>query len=129
MLATKLRALLQRDKGRDLFDLAHALEVFDPLDTKRVVECFLRYLDKSQIQISRANAEQRFFAKMNAPGFIADIRPLITPARADELTEEGIRRAFAAVFQRLITILPGAPWQKTGEMIVRFGLPIQITGA
>jgi predicted nucleotidyltransferase component of viral defense system len=28
MLATKLRALLQRDKGRDLFDLAHALDVF-----------------------------------------------------------------------------------------------------
>ena len=29
MLATKLRALLQRDKGRDLYDLAHALDVFE----------------------------------------------------------------------------------------------------
>jgi len=30
-MATKLRALLQRDKGRDLFDLAHALDVFEGL--------------------------------------------------------------------------------------------------
>ncbi|TIW52060.1 MAG: nucleotidyl transferase AbiEii/AbiGii toxin family protein, partial [Mesorhizobium sp.] len=29
MLATKLRALLQRNKGRDLFDLDHALTVFE----------------------------------------------------------------------------------------------------
>ncbi|MCY4662728.1 MAG: nucleotidyl transferase AbiEii/AbiGii toxin family protein [Acidobacteria bacterium] len=38
MLATKLRALLQRDRGRDLYDLAHALEVFEGLDSHRVVE-------------------------------------------------------------------------------------------
>ena len=40
MLATKLRALLQRDKGRDLYDLAHALEVFEGLDAGRTVEIF-----------------------------------------------------------------------------------------
>ena len=44
MLATKLRALLQRDRGRDLYDLAHALEVFEGLATDRVVEMFRRYL-------------------------------------------------------------------------------------
>src|SRR5690606_10921179 len=44
MLATKLRALLQRDKGRDLYDLAHALEIFDCLDTQRLVDMFARYL-------------------------------------------------------------------------------------
>jgi predicted nucleotidyltransferase component of viral defense system len=124
MLATKLRAFLQRDKGRDLFDLAHALQVLDRLDTQRVVKCFLRYLEKSQVQISRANAEQRLFAKLNDRGFIADIRPLITPARAEELTEERIMRAFAAVYRGFITILPGDPWKKTDEMIERFGLPL-----
>ena len=36
MLATKLRALLQRNKGRDLYDLAHALKVFEGLNTSRV---------------------------------------------------------------------------------------------
>ncbi len=44
MLATKLRVLLQRDKGRDLYDLAHGLEVFGDLDCARVVELFARYL-------------------------------------------------------------------------------------
>ena len=54
MLATKLRALLQRDKGRDLYDLAHALEVFEGLDADRIVEMFGRYLDLSGQAISRA---------------------------------------------------------------------------
>ncbi len=31
MLATKLRALLQRNEGRDLFDLDYALTVFEGL--------------------------------------------------------------------------------------------------
>lgn len=37
MLATKLRALLQRNKGRDLFDLDYALTVFEGLNTARHV--------------------------------------------------------------------------------------------
>ena len=57
MLATKLRALLQRHKGRDLFDLAHALDVFDGLNAMRVVACFGQYLQSSGIRISRAEAE------------------------------------------------------------------------
>lgn len=44
MLATKLRALLQRDKGRDLFDLAHAIDVLAGLNRARVIECFGFYL-------------------------------------------------------------------------------------
>ncbi|MCY3984121.1 MAG: nucleotidyl transferase AbiEii/AbiGii toxin family protein [Roseovarius sp.] len=40
LLATKLRALLQRDKWRDLFDLYHALNALPDLDIDRVVELF-----------------------------------------------------------------------------------------
>jgi len=47
LLATKLRALLQRDKGRDLLDLAHALAVFPDLDRPRIAECFCLYLKKT----------------------------------------------------------------------------------
>ncbi len=126
MMATKLRAFLQRDKGRDLFDLAHALEVFDGLDAGRVAEHFHRYLEKSNVEISRANAEQRLFAKLNNPGFVADIRPLITPDRARELTEAKIKRASAAVFQRFIALLSGDPWQRTPEMVERFGLLLDL---
>ena len=125
MLATKLRALLQRDKGRDLFDLAHALEVFDGLKIERVVECFLLYLERSDIRISRAQAEERMFAKLNNPGFIADMRPLVTPEQAKKLTDDSIHRAFTEVFRIFITALPGDPWQKTDEMIEYFRLPLQ----
>jgi predicted nucleotidyltransferase component of viral defense system len=122
MLATKLRALLQRSKGRDLFDLAHALEVFDGLDTERVVACFGQYLGRSQIQISRAMAEQRMFAKLNNPGFLADMRPLLAVAEAERLTAEAIRAAFTSVFHRFVVLLPGDPWVHTDEMKERFAI-------
>lgn len=128
MLATKLRALLQRDKGRDLFDMAHALEVFDKLNTARIVECFLLYLERSDVRISRAQAEQRMFAKLNNPGFIADMRPLATSAHAEKLTDDEIKQNFSNVFRMFITALPGDPWQKTDEMIERFGLPLKKSG-
>ena len=35
LLATKLRALLQRKKGRDLIDLSNALETFGGLDPEK----------------------------------------------------------------------------------------------
>ena len=56
MLATKLRALLQRDKGRDLFDLAHALDEFKGLDAARLVACFGAYLEQSGQALTRAGA-------------------------------------------------------------------------
>lgn len=62
MLATKLRALLQRDKGRDLYDLSHALVVSDRLDIERTVIIFERYLSLSGQTISRAEAQYRMFA-------------------------------------------------------------------
>lgn len=124
ILSTKLRALLQRDKGRDLFDLAHALEVFDRLNTASVANHFYRYLEKSGMSISRAEAEQRMFAKLQNPGFLSDMRPLLMPEQAARLTEEEMRSAFVCVFRGFITSLRGDPWQKTAEMIGRFRLPM-----
>src|SRR6202140_2353961 len=98
MLATKLRALLQRNKGRDLFDLAHSLDVFEGWNTGLLVECFGRYLQRSEVRISRAEAEQRMFAKLNNPGFLADMRPLLAAAEAERLTGDAMKAAFAKVF-------------------------------
>jgi predicted nucleotidyltransferase component of viral defense system len=122
MLATKLRALLQRNKGRDLFDLAHALDVFDSLDTERVVACFGQYLNRSVVRISRAEAEQRMFSKLTNPGFLADMRPLLAAAEAARLTNEAIKAAFARVFTRFIALIPGDPWVHSDEMKDRFGV-------
>jgi predicted nucleotidyltransferase component of viral defense system len=122
MLATKLRALLQRNKGRDLFDLAHALDVFQGLNAARVIECFGRYLQRSEIRISRAEAEQRMFAKLNNPGFLADMRPLLAAAEAARLTDDAMKRAFAKVFTQFIVLIPGDPWVRSDEMKKRFAV-------
>lgn len=124
MLATKLRALLQRDKGRDLFDLAHALAVIDGLNTVRVVDYFLRYLHKAQLRISRAEAEQRMFAKLRNPRFLADMRPLIAPTAAEALTDGGVRKAFTDVLTAFVAQLPGEPWVRTDEMAKHFSLTL-----
>lgn len=122
MLATKLRALLQRNKSRDLFDLSHGLAVFESLDTNRVVLLFQRYLEEADQRITRAQAEERMFAKLASPRFLADIRPLLTPAGADGLTEDETKGAFWAVFTALVGRIPGEPWARTSEMTVRFNL-------
>ena len=58
LLATKLRALLQRDKGRDLIDLSHARMTLQGLNATRVVACLQQYLDQSSMTISRAQARR-----------------------------------------------------------------------
>lgn len=122
MLATKLRALLQRNKGRDLFDLDHALTVFDGLDTARIVECFLLYLEKAEIAISRAEAQQRMFQKLANPTFFTDMRPLLPTDRAKTLTDEALKTTFVRVMKELIDRMPGDEWAKAGEMRERFGV-------
>ena len=123
MLATKLRALLQRNKGRDLYDLAHALEVFERLDTDRIVEMFRQYLALSGQAISRAQAQIRMFAKLANPRFLLDVRPLLPAARAETLTDESTAEAFRRVFMTLVDRLPGEPWGRTAAMKRRFGIP------
>lgn len=122
MLATKLRALLQRDKGRDLYDLAHALETFDELDTRHVAKLFGRYLDLSGQSISRAQAQERMFAKLANPRFLTDMRPLLPAERARLLTGNSTRESFIRVLTGFIEQIPGDPWVRTDEMKERFGL-------
>ena len=122
MLATKLRALLQRDQGRDLYDLAHALDVFENLDVARAVEMFGRYLDLSGQTISRAQAQGRMFAKLANPRLLLDVRPLLPAAEAQALTEETTSVWFRSVFTMFVDRLPGEPWGRTPTMKERFGI-------
>lgn len=122
LLATKLRALLQRKKGRDLIDLSHALTVFGGLDVQKVVDLFGRYLAATDTTISRAQAEQRMFEKLDDRNFMADVRPLLAADERDTFDAEAARASFIAVFQRVIRLIPGAAWARTNEMRKRFGL-------
>ncbi len=121
MLATKLRALLQRDQGRDLYDLAYALEVFGELEIRRIVEMFSLYLDLNHLTITRAQSQERMFAKLAKQRFLLDMLPLLPAAKAEALTEEATMDAFRRVFVKLVNVLPGESWARTPEMKERFG--------
>jgi hypothetical protein len=124
LLATKLRALLQRNKGRDLVDLSHAFEIFTGLNADRIVELFGRYLALSNQTISRAEAERRMFEKLERPNFLADVPPLLTADAAAGFDEKAAMNAFEVVFGKLIRFIPGDPWANTPEMLERFGLTV-----
>jgi len=122
LLATKLRALLQRKKGRDLIDLSHALEVFKTLDAQKTVDLFGRYLKAGDLSISRAQAEDRMFAKLKDRNFLADVPPFLAAEEAAKFDVAAANAAFTRVFNGFIRLIPGAPWALTPEMIKQFKL-------
>lgn len=105
LLATKLRALFQRKKGRDLFDLAFALEK-SGADPARIVHAFQRYMDAEGARITRAMFEMNLAEKLSDPRFTADIGPLLAPGHAWQV-EAAARR----VGEALVARLPGEPWR------------------
>lgn len=120
MLATKLRALLQRDKGRDLFDLSNALTSLDPVDPANIVRLFERYVEGAPI--SRANAEQRIFQKLASKDLLSDMKPLIRSDHIESFSEQALHDSFVLVFDKLISQISGDRWARTEEMKERFGL-------
>lgn len=124
MLATKLRALLQRNKGRDLIDISHALKTMPDLNDLLIVDVFNCYIHLANQSITRAQAEERMFQKLAKPMLLNDVKPLL---RADEqisMTHEKITEAAELVLTRLISRLPGEPWAKTQTMRDLFGMPL-----
>jgi predicted nucleotidyltransferase component of viral defense system len=78
LLATKLRALYQRRKGRDLFDLWIGVGM-GTVDPERVVHAFRRYLEAEGSKVRRADFEKNLAAKVQSRAFNDDLRPLLAP--------------------------------------------------
>lgn len=121
VLSTKLRALLQRDKGRDLVDLAHALDVFPALKAQRSVDMFLEYLKLAKTPIPRWEAEKRMFEKIERRGFLGDVRPLLTVEEQPRFDDAAGKRAFYRVFEGFIGKMPGKQWASTVELLTKYG--------
>lgn len=105
LYGTKLRALHQRRKGRDLFDLWLALDrrLIDPAT---VVACFTRYMAHGETPVSRAEFEANLAAKGMEVSFGEDVRPLLA-AGLDYDPAVALER----VGQDLVARLPGDPWK------------------
>ena len=74
LLGTKLKALYQRKKGRDLFDLYWALMNLD-IDTEKIIRCYKVHMDNA---VDKPPTQKQFLANMNAKmtnkEFMEDIR-------------------------------------------------------
>lgn len=109
LLGTKLRALYQRKKGRDLFDLWWASRQVE-VDFDRVVLCLVEYLAAEGHSVSRAELEANLAGKLRDPVFLADLQPLLAP---------GIRwdpkAAVEWAFEEITPRLRGNPWKGIDE--------------
>lgn len=109
LLGTKLRALYQRKKGRDLFDLATALKKPD-VDPVRIIAAFNKYMERGGHRVTRALFEKNIEAKLRDPLFTADIGSLLSASY-----DWDIDAAASTVLSRLIRLLPGEPWKGEGS--------------
>ena len=79
LLGTKLRALYQRKKGRDLFDLAYALQNAD-VNPDEIIRCYRRYMS---FVVAAPPTRKQFIAnmeeKMVDPEFTGDTTMLLRP--------------------------------------------------
>lgn len=103
ILATKLRALYQRRKGRDLYDLWMSRNLRP--DWGKVVEIFLSYMKQGNHKIHREAFDVNLEAKFQDSRFKGDITPLLV--QADSYDPE------AAAFFVKKEILPLVPHSKS----------------
>jgi len=107
LMGTKLKALYQRRKGRDLFDLWLVLDrqLIDPL---KVITDFQSYCEYERLKISRALFEKSLQEKCQHTDFTSDMTPLLTAG-----TQWNFNLALERVYDQLICHLPGTPYKTT----------------
>lgn len=102
MLGTKMRALFQRKRGRDLFDLYWALtKASPPVDPAAITESFLHYLQQEGGTAARAEFVGILESHLADRGFCTDMEPLL---RAGETYDP--YQAGQFVTERLLVRLP-----------------------
>jgi predicted nucleotidyltransferase component of viral defense system len=105
LLATKLRALYQRRRGRDLFDLWDAV-TNGTVEPARVIEGFLTYLKNEGVQVSRAQFERNLAAKVRDAAFLNEVRPMLAAS-----LEYDPMAAVELIRTEFIARLPGEAWR------------------
>lgn len=105
LMGTKLRALYQRLKGRDLFDLWLGITQLN-MDCEKVIDVFGQYNKANNIIISRAEFEKNLIPKMKVHEFIGDVKALLS----GDINWEP-EHAYLSVMDKLISRLPGQPWK------------------
>lgn len=106
LMATKLKALYQRRKGRDLFDWWYVLTK-NLLEIKDVLPIFERYCHHEQEVITRALFEKNLAMKRDHKDFRLDMRPLLPST-----LEWDFDKAYDLVLRNVISRIKGDPWKE-----------------
>lgn len=101
LIGTKLRALYQRKKGRDLYDLYKALIQMPGLNRESVLQCYHTYM---KFVVDHPPTQRMYLqnmdAKMEDYEFLGDITALIRPAEQYDMNQ-----AFQLVKTGLLEII------------------------
>jgi predicted nucleotidyltransferase component of viral defense system len=99
LLGTKLRALYQRRKGRDLFDLWLGLTLGNAKPAT-VVQTFRKYMETEGNLVSKKEFRENLIKKMQTKSFLADTDNLLRPT-----IDYDQQKAFQLIDQQLIRLL------------------------
>lgn len=105
LMGTKFRALYQRTKGRDLYDLWMAITQLGA-DSKKILEAFEYYNNYHATRISRAEFEKNLFDKESSKDFLMDARQVLPESAHWDPGE-----AFQVIYNNLVQQLAGEPWK------------------
>ncbi|MFH1322095.1 MAG: nucleotidyl transferase AbiEii/AbiGii toxin family protein [Bacteroidota bacterium] len=96
LLGSKIRALYQRKKGRDLFDLWYGLSR-EKFDVDKAIQAFKAFMEKEKHSVSSKEYENNLNKKINDAYFRGDIEGLV---RTD--IEFDFREACQLVLEKII---------------------------
>ncbi len=105
LMGTKLRALYQRKKGRDLFDL-FLTKNHDDFNRAETLKVFTEYMKHSNEPVTRAEFEKNIYHKRLDNVFLNDITPLLKHS-----SDWNHQIAFDYVLNEIISHLPGNTWK------------------
>lgn len=99
LLSTKMRALYQRNKGRDLFDLWYGLTRGE-VDAGKIIDSFKKYMEYQELKVSKKELRNNLELKLQDSDFKDDIAALIRPDISYSIEE-----AYYLVNEKLISLL------------------------
>jgi len=104
LMGTKLRALYQRRKGRDLFDMWIILknQLASPED---ILNVYYKHCERDGNLATRAIFEKNLYEKSLNSDFRNDVRELLSPDANWDFDE-----AYWSVKENIINLMPGNPW-------------------
>ena len=108
LLATKLRALYQRKKGRDLYDFWYVYTQMKSINIEKIIEIFQHYMRSENIKISKAEFEKNILEKKKDLVFNKDIHALLSTEQSKIYSLE---KSYDLILDAFLAHLPGDSWK------------------